>query len=109
LEGTAATAAAQAATATTGLSDRDVTRIVSELVKQLPQRVDVPQPAAYTPVPHVPKPRGHCFKCGVVGEHYATDCPNPPNPQKVASEEEKRRRRLNRGGPLTTTPSRWSN
>lgn len=50
------------------------------------------------------RPRGHCFRCGLVGDHYAKDCTAEPNPTRVREEEDKRRQRiqnqraLNQGG-----------
>lgn len=35
------------------------------------------------------RPRGPCWQCGVLDDHLARDCQNPPNPAKVASEKAK--------------------
>lgn len=37
--------------------------------------------------------KGPCYRCGLVGDHYKRDCPNPANPQLVR--DEKRRMSLN--------------
>ena len=35
--------------------------------------------------------RGHCFNCGQEGNHYARDCPNPPNRMLVEQRDQQRR------------------
>ncbi|KAK7093095.1 hypothetical protein V1264_008745 [Littorina saxatilis] len=35
------------------------------------------------------RPRGPCWQCGLLDDHFARDCQNPPNPGKVASEKAK--------------------
>lgn len=87
-----AAAACQAATQG-DLNERQMEELAERVAKKLKPTV---QRANYNMSAR--KPHGHCFRCGMVGDHYAKDCRNVANPERVAQEEKKWQQR--RGTPL---------
>lgn len=98
----------QSQVSTVSLSETDLETIVTRVTERLqnlpqlssnyrlntPPRLDTlrptPRPDALrstAPRPTAPRftPRGPCFRCGEVGTHYRRECPNPPNPARVAA------------------------
>ena len=78
-----------------------LTQAVCQLVP--PPSSGVPPQNPVRPPPPPRAPRGHCFNCGEMNAHFARNCPNAPNPERVAQVEERRRRlRRQQGGSAST-------
>lgn len=86
------------------LTEQDIEKIVEKVTERLkgcmPSNAEGPQ-SIYGPQrpnpPRTRKIRGPCYRCGQLDSHLARDCPNAPNPARVAQAQR----------PLNGGQSRW--